>query len=179
MILRSLIIFTLCLTATFLMLYACGNRMTVTRAALESGNNTPDDAQPSPEITELPADPLLNEGLSLFRSGDFGLALEKFKMSLAIDSTNWLSCYYHGLSQVKLGVPSAAGRSLHRSLEYAPADKRLRSRIYTALGETREMQGEYQRAKLDYLTALNLNPESADAQEGIDRIESITTRAGR
>ncbi len=115
-------------------------------------------------------DRLIEDGLVLYRRADLKGARRLFERATAIDSTYWLGHYYLGLALTDAGEHAQARADLLSSLDYAPRDKRIRSLIYVALAECWESQGNMGQARLNFLTALNLDPASAPATQGLERV---------
>jgi Flp pilus assembly protein TadD len=113
----------------------------------------------------------LSDGISLFRSGELRAAARHFKRVRISEPSNWMAPYYLGLIALAQDRWQAAEADLHRSLKLAPDEPRVRCRIYIALGEAAEGQGRAASAKLSYLTALNLWPGAASAQDALSRLE--------
>ncbi len=113
----------------------------------------------------------LGDGISLFRRGELRAAARHFERVKISEPYNWMGHYYLGLIALAQDRWEPAEVDLHRSLKWAPDEPRIRSRIYVALGEAAEGQGRAASAKLSYLTALNLWPDAASAQDALSRLE--------
>lgn len=115
----------------------------------------------------------LQDGLILYRQGNHRAARQEFEQTLTIDPQSWLAHYYLGLIDKNDENFESARRQFDLSLQYAPQDKRSRSLVYIATGECWELQLDYGRAKMKYLMARNLHPQSAAAEAGLRRIEKV------
>lgn len=115
----------------------------------------------------------LQDGLILYRQGNHRSARQEFEQTLVIDSQSWLAYYYLGLIDKNDENFESARRQFDLSLQYAPQDKRSRSLVYIAAGECWESQQDYGRARLKFLMAQNLHPQSAAAEAGLRRIEKV------
>ncbi|MEW5994035.1 MAG: hypothetical protein AB1744_06530 [Candidatus Zixiibacteriota bacterium] len=139
--------------------------------------------QPADRTAQSSADSLfqrtLDEGLRLLQQDSLMEAGLCFDRALAIDSSQWMPYYYLAGIDAEKENYSKARAHLFSSLEKAPVDKQVRSLIYSALAESWESEGNLGRAHLDFLTALNLDPNSKRASEGLDRIEQTRTQSGR
>lgn len=136
--------------------------------------------QPAPRQSMLPdAQNHLNDGVSMFRAGRHESAADHLRKCLAVDSTVWSAHYYLGLVLLAQEQPEAATVELRSGLTLAPPDSRTRSRIYVALGQVEENLGHASQAKLNFLTALNLWPESGPARAGLERLSRPVSSAGK
>jgi Flp pilus assembly protein TadD len=111
--------------------------------------------------------------LILLRQGDLEAADRHFRQAADIDPMDWRSHYYLGLTLIKRERYAGAHQELNTSLSLAPGEKRIRCLIYLAIGECWEKQGNLGQAKLSYITALNLNPDSTPAADGLARVEKL------
>lgn len=118
----------------------------------------------------------LDNGIALYQHGDLDSARRVFEEVLAGSPSNWRAYYFLGLIHNRCERYGRAEAYLNRSLRYAPADKTRRSLIYIALAVSFEQRNDLSRAKLKYLTALNLNPQSPEAREALKRLEPLKRR---
>jgi Flp pilus assembly protein TadD len=116
-------------------------------------------------------DQALSDGISLYRSGELESAAAHFRKALAADPENWMAPYYLGLIALHNRDWQKAETDLHKSLSLASNDTRIRCRIYLALGQIAEAQGQAATARLNYTTALNLWPKSSPARDAIARLD--------
>lgn len=115
----------------------------------------------------------LRDGLILYRQDNHPAARREFEQTLVIDPQSWLAYYYLGLMNKNVEQFDSARRQFDLSLRYAPQDKRSRSLVYVAVGECWELQQDYGRARMKFLMAQNLHPQSAAAEAGLRRIEKM------
>ena len=151
----------------------CGHRPDVTNARLErpptEGFTTADSV----------AGRHLEDGISFYRSGSYPAAVAHLDSAAQSDPTCWTAYYFLGLCRKELGDASAAQDNLLIALNQAPSDPRTRSHIYVALGEVALDLGNLSSARLNYVTAINLWPESASAQQALERLNSGPGRNSR
>lgn len=151
----------------------CTQRITVVKAGLENREIQTSNRTSQPNSSDPTYDSCLSDGLILFRQGDYEGARRLFEHAININATGWQAHYYLGLTLNKEGKHSLARASFQASLAFAPNDKRTRSLIYIAMAEGWEKQGNLGQAKLNYITALNLCPESSSAVDGLERVERL------
>ncbi|HWR82307.1 MAG TPA: hypothetical protein VN285_03295 [Candidatus Deferrimicrobium sp.] len=113
------------------------------------------------------------------RQGELTSACRQFERAIEIESTGWQAHYYLGLVLGRQERYEESLESLHSGLAFAPQDKRVRSRIYLALAECWENQRKYRHAELNYITALNLDPDSSPAADGVARMRNFEHQPGR
>lgn len=164
-ILRSMMQISAALVAA-LLIAGCGHSPEVIRAA----------PRPQPAVS---ADDHLAEGVSLFRSGHLDRAEGHLSTALAHDPSNWTAHYYLGLVLAAADDLATASVELHQALDLAPSDGRTRSRIYYALGQVNEQLGRNGKARLAYLTALNLWPNSHSARTAMRRLDDRLLRTDK
>ncbi len=116
----------------------------------------------------------LSEGLTLLSEYKYDKALIYFKQRAVNHSDNWETNYYIGLCLTGLENYTEAEKHLFQSLKNAGQAKENRARIYTALGENYELRNMTDKAAQHYHTALNLNPDSEKAAEGLKRLKPIS-----
>jgi pentatricopeptide repeat protein len=158
---------------------SCSHKMTVVKAKQEKlgGHNSGHKIESG--LSDPAYDSCLSDGLILFRQGDFEKARRLFEQAISANITGWQAHYYLGLVFDRKQEYALAQRILNSSLTYAPDDKRARSRIYLAMAESWEKQGKLGQAKLNYITALNLCPDSPPATAGLERIERLHRQSRR
>lgn len=141
----------------------------------------------SPEVVEARYEPApvpaadnhLAEGISLYRSGHLNKAENHLTTALAHDPSEWAAHYFLGLVLAENDKPDSSSMELHRALDLAPNDGRTRSRIYYALGRTNERLGYTGKARLAYMTALNLWPDSHSARQALRRLNEQALRSDK
>ncbi len=113
----------------------------------------------------------LDSAFTLWLSGETPAALVELDLGRRADPTNWEIHHYRGLILIELGLYDEAARAQEEALAVAPAaERRLRGRIYLALGEARERNGDLIRARQHYQTALDLMPGWALASLSLARV---------
>ncbi|HOP05959.1 MAG TPA: tetratricopeptide repeat protein [candidate division Zixibacteria bacterium] len=151
---------------------SCGNHPDVIRT-----NHQPSQlatlAVDSLSDREADSDASLKEGLALFRTGNYERAQTLFEKSLEENYRNWKAHYYLGLTLRLRDMPDQALAALHHGLRLAPDDPRARSRIYVAIGEVSESTGAIGKARISFMTALQIWPESDSARDGLARLENL------
>jgi len=116
-------------------------------------------------------DRLISDGLILYRQHDYEAAVNEFRSAVAIDPENWRGYYFLGLVKTRQEEYGVADAFLHESLSLAPADKRIRSQIYSAIAANFEDQQLLAQAEQHFRTALKLHPDSFLARRGLERVE--------
>lgn len=157
----------------------CSQRMTVVKAKQDKLDSQTFSYKSQPDSSHPAYDSYLSDGLILFRQGDFERATDLFEQAISINKTGWQAHYYMGLALSKKQKHALAQSSYNYSLTYAPNDKRTRSRIYLAMAESWEKQGNLGQAELNYMTALNLFPDSSPAMAGLERIQQLRRQSRR
>lgn len=157
----------------------CTQRITVVKARQDKLDRQTFSHKNQPDSSDQAYDNYLSDGLILFRQGDFEGARRLFEQAISADITGWQAHYYSGLALCKKQEHTLAQNSFNYSLTYAPTDKRTRSRIYLAMAENWEKQGKLGQAELNYITALNLFPDSSPATAGLERVERLRRQSHR
>lgn len=158
--------FSIYLALTLLFTVSCGGGYPTVRARLDQSNHTESNQKENPEFSQ---------GMLFYRQGDYTRALHLFEQATIKNSSDWRGHYYLGLTHSRLGQYEHALKGLNEGLDRAPADRQSRSRIYVGLATNFEKMGNSGRAWLNYRTALNLYPGSAEAQLGLQRLAAIGT----
>ena len=148
----------------------CTQRITVVKARQDKLDSQTFSYKNQPDSSDRAYNGYLSDGLILFRQGDFEGARRLFEQATSINITGWQAHYYLGLALSKKQEHALAQNSFNSSLTHAPTDKRTRSRIYLAMAENWEKQGKLGQAELNYITALNLYPDSSPATAGLERL---------
>ena len=167
---KLFIIFVLILS----FLAGCGKQYKVVRTHQKTENREKAESFLDEKSSDVSDDRYFNDGLILYRQGQNKRARIQFEKSINFYQKNWLAYYYLGLIMSKEGVYPKAILQFNQSLKYAPGEKRSRSLIYVAIGESWEYQGEYGKATQNYQMALNLYPESVAAKEGLNRVAELS-----
>jgi tetratricopeptide (TPR) repeat protein len=157
----------------------CSQKITVVKARQDKLDSQTFSYKSQPNSSDPAYDGYLSDGLILFRQGEFEKARYFFEQAIGANITGWQAHYYLGLTLCKKQEHSLAQNSFNSSLTYAPNDKRTRSRIYLAMAESWEEQGNLGQAELNYITALNLFPDSSPATAGLKRIERLRRQSRR
>jgi len=164
----------------FLLIVAgCSQRIAVVKARQDHLESQVPDRNKGSNSRNPAYDDYLNDGLVLFRQGDFDGARRLFGQAVSVNITGWQAHYYLGLALGKKQEHALARNSLNSSLTCAPNDKRTRSRIYLAMAQSWEKQGRLGQAELNYITALNLCPDSSPATAGLERVERLRRQSRR
>ena len=155
-------------------LAGCGKQYKVVKTHQKTGEGEIAEKFIDNNSSDVADDRYFHDGLILFRQGQNKRARIQFEKSIDYYQKNWLSYYYLGLIMNKEGIYPEAISQFHLSLKYAPGEKRSRSLIYVAIGESWEYQGEYGKATQNYQMALNLYPESVTAKEGLNQVAELS-----
>ncbi len=159
----------ICVYAAFRLMFfvtGCSSEMTVVKADLVESEAA---ATAQPEIDEE-LEHQIQDGLMLFRQGDFDAAVDAFREATAIDPDDWQPYYFLGLVKSEVGEYQVANAFLREALNLAPSGERVRSRIYFALAENFEYQRQLGRAEQHYRMALKLYPGFAEAEAAMARL---------
>lgn len=151
----------------FSLLVGCGGTRTISTVQLpyETATST------VPAADAASARQHLDNALSLWFTNQTPAALVELDLGRKADPANWEIHYYRGLLLTELGLYGEAARAEEQALAHAPAaERRLRGRIYLALGEARERGGDLIRARLHYRTALDLMPDWSLAAISLERV---------
>ncbi len=154
----------------------CSQRMTVVKARQDKLDRQTFNYKSQPDSSDQAYENYLSDGLILFRQGDFEGEHRLFEQATSVNITGWQAHYYLGLALSKKQEHALAQSSFNSSLTHAPTDKRTRSRIYLAMAENWEKQGKLGQAELNYITALNLYPDSSPATAGLERLRRQSRR---
>lgn len=150
----------------FLLLIGCTRNFTVVK--------TTPQAMLTDEITRSDNNDLFQDGLILYRQGDLVHAESKFSQFLQNEPNDWLALYYLGHCRSSAKDCIAALKHYHKSLNFAPNDKRSRAMIYLAVGVCQEETNETAKARQSYHMALKLNPELTEARNGLERLSPLS-----
>ena len=141
-----------------LLLAGCSREITVVKAKMtRPGHSTVAAAAVAASNEHI------RDGLILYRQHRYAPARGQFRQAVAADSSNWQGYYFLGLTAVPGDQFELALAQFQRALDFAASDPLRVDTIYLAMAETHELMSDYGRAELNYRTALNLYPESADA----------------
>ncbi len=110
---------------------------------------------------------LLNTGLTYLQLRHYDSAREYLEKGVQIESASWEAHLYLGLAYIGQEKWDAAAAALSRSLEL----NRHVADTHYYLGYVAEQQGDLDNALESYREALRYNPDSAEAQEGLARLE--------
>lgn len=114
-------------------------------------------------------------GLALYQNGLLDSSRTVLLEALEQDPSDWRVYYLLALIDYRLERYEAAERIFQTSLVFCPDTRENRALVYSALGLTLEQEGELGRAKQHFLTALNLDPESETARDGLQRLTTLTS----
>ncbi len=157
----------------------CGQRITVVKAKQDRFASQGSDREKRSSPPNPAYDSYFNDALIVFRQGDYERATTLFGQAISINAESWQAHYYLGLAHCKKQEHDLAQSSFNSCLTCAPDDNRTRSRIYLAMAECWEKQGKLGQAELNYITALNLYPDSSPATAGLERIEQLRRQSRR
>ncbi len=146
-------------------------RIIKAKAAPESSQTTPSTKIPQPANE---TDSLVEAGVMAFENNDLQYASRLLQQAYQADSLDWRAPYLLGRISTVNRSSEQAEKWLSVSLATAPNDPQVRALIYENLGYNCEMGHEYGKAKLHYTAALQLNAESAKAQSGLKRLQSMS-----
>lgn len=153
----------------FIVISGCGKSyQTTTPRYIESNTN------PQNQKKNDSSEKKYSDGISLIDDGKFHEALIYFERLRNNNPEEWTNYYFLGLIYSNLEKYPEAERNLFRALNLSGESKIDRSKIYTGLGNNYEARGKFGLARLNYHTALNLDPESIGAQDGLNRLKSFT-----
>ena len=169
---------TICVTGLSLLLFflpaGCGNKMHVVKTRLIAAP----DHEVEPEqnaVSENHFDkPGLSAAVELYRTGKHEAARDRLEQMLWEGPCGWEVYYYLGLAHTGCSQYQLADARLTASLDLGPNDRIARSMVYLALGENHELQGDLGRARQNYLTALNLHPQSVAVAEALKRLGPLS-----
>ncbi|MCA8914721.1 MAG: tetratricopeptide repeat protein [Planctomycetes bacterium] len=102
---------------------------------------------------------LNNYGQVLMRAGYTLRAMQKFREAFRRDEKNADAAYMTGLSYLKLRRPRGAAKWMLKAVELQPDN----ARNHVGLGNAHLAARRYVQAQAEYKTALELDPECADA----------------
>ncbi len=152
---------------------SCSRHFTVVKAKFDDSGDVQSRVASS---TSISPDKDIRDALLLYRQGNLDRSREMFVKVLENDPMSWQSHYYLGRILTQLDEVVEAEEQLLLALDYTPKDKKMRSMVYLGLAILYEGKGELGKAELNYRTALNLNPQSRQA---IDAVERLSKRAQR
>lgn len=116
---------------------------------------------------------VFSQGVTLFQKERYDSARTVFVNALAFNNRAWRVYYFLGLIATRTQEYRKAEINLLTSLKYVSDDRKARSLLYLALGENYEQQENYGKAEQHFITALNLNPGSTSAKQGLRRLELV------
>ncbi len=159
------------LLLTAALLFACTQRIVVVRKSRidqPATNNAP--VQPG---NHRAFQDCLDEGLMLLRQEKYEGARFLLRQATNLNPESWQAYYYRGLVSSRCDQYARAHDLLDSALIYAPRDNRTRGRIYLLLAQTCEQRGRLGQAQLNYITALNLCPDSSPAATALKRLRQL------
>lgn len=124
--------------------------------------------------TDNTSDTLIKTAIDAIDNGDIDRARDILLKAFRTDSTDWRAPYLLGRICTDRKLSERADQWFAYSLATAPNEPKIRALIYEAMGGNCEGQGEYGKARLHYMTALQLNPDSERARAALKRLELIS-----
>ena len=97
-------------------------------------------------------------------------ASANFRNAITYQDSDWSRSYYMGRSFISQEKYTEALAHLKTALDHVNRTVYNRYRIYLSLGECYEKLGDHQQALLAYYTASNINPDSREAFQGVQRL---------
>jgi tetratricopeptide (TPR) repeat protein len=107
-----------------------------------------------------------------YPAGDRVTTRRQLEAEASVAPTNWQVHYRLGQLSVNDGEYERAMNCYQAALTFASNDKLQRSQIYLALAFCWERLNKPALAKLNYLTASQLNPDCQGARKGLARLNS-------
>ena len=96
--------------------------------------------------------------------------LTLFQKAISLQPKNPYAYYYLGRARYLLQEYTQALAPLGQAELYLARDAAWRARIYALRGRIYEARIDYAQARTQYEKALGLDPENAEAREGLDRL---------
>jgi len=153
-------------------MFSCGKKVTVIQARLV-GESTPFQSEcVTSEQVALKIARHYSYALAVLASGDTLASIHQLHEVLMQDSTYWAAYYSLGLIDSPYDEPTCADH-YRDALRFAPPEDSVRSMIYIAMGACHEKQTALGYAEQNYRTALQLNPSSEPAREGLERVLAL------
>jgi len=106
------------------------------------------------------------------QEGDRKIAQRLLEDEASNSPANWQAQYSLGQLSAADGEYERAMNCYQAALTFAPDDKLQRSQIYLAIAGCWERLNEPSMAKLNYMTASRLNPDSDQARDALTRLGS-------
>ena len=145
----------------------------------------PEEApMPTPPALHRPGEPgqsgrqdasaqLTEQGRRQLAAGRIQEAVSLFQKAISLQPKNPYPYYYLGRARYQLGEYSQALAPLGQAELYLARDESWRARIHALRGLIYEARIDYAQARTQYEKALGLDPENAEAREGMDRIRQL------
>ncbi len=166
-----------CLALAFFvqLLAGCSNRMDTVKARYMGpdprvGPVVSTGARLSPQANDW-----LEEALALYEDGKFDSCYQVLEKQISHDPSSWQAYYLKGRIETYKDEFEKSLRSLRLALQFCPDDTRSRAMVYLALAQCHEKSGDTARAQQNFVTALNLDPESEQARRGVERLKPMTS----
>jgi len=125
--------------------------------------------------TSPQTNPVFESAKSAYENQRYQLADSLFTDLLLVDESNWQTPYYLGLINLKKEQFLQSENHLFKALDLVDQLKENRALVYFTLGRLYECQQNLASAKLSYLTAYRLNPNSLPIQQAAEKYQLISS----
>lgn len=146
-----------------LLTISCGQSFRTTRVHQVPGRTLMAESGRSDDTIQ----PELEIGLRLYQQGQFDSAAGFFQQYIFSDPTSWQPYYYLGLIHNQTGRFQSAVEYFYQSLDKTGANNYHRSLIYAGIGDSCRLSGKTGQARLNYHSAININPDCKEARDGL------------
>ncbi|HSG98459.1 MAG TPA: tetratricopeptide repeat protein [candidate division Zixibacteria bacterium] len=113
-----------------------------------------------------------NTGMKFFHKGQYKQAVKHFEKAIEKNHRHWEAHYYLGVAHREMRDYRVAQHRLELALQNAPSDdKKVKARIYVALGITWESAGDPSKAQTNFALAVELDSDNREAHDGLSRVK--------
>lgn len=138
-----------------------------------SGKQTIHATYVEPEATSQ-TDPALEPAKAAYENQRYRLADSLFTDLLKTDESNWQAHYYLGLICLRTEQYLPSENHLFQALDLVDRSNSNRALVYFALGRLYEYQQKEAQAKINYLTAYRLDPNSVPIRQTAQKYQLIS-----
>ena len=118
------------------------------------------------EISGPTLDFAVAEGDRLLREGTVVESAEFWRSFTEKFPDHWFGYYYRGMISNHIGEYSRGLQSMKIALNRESGNPVARGLIYSGMGDSYRLMGQFGRAQIEYRMALNLDPECQQARQG-------------
>ena len=127
---------------------------------------------PSQTSTESVSNTYVNQSVRYYDRGEYDSAMVSLHKAYAEDSSDFNIFLCYGKIYREKEDYEKASSALNKALEYCSSSNAKRAEIYLEIAGLELLRGDISKAKQNYLTVLQLQPDSQDALDALSELNS-------